>query len=595
MSSGVIITIVVIGAIIWLAVLGVSALRSRGSEEIPANLAPGESDEIMETKRLEKAQQAAVLLSAFLAVGIPLYYLGEPARQDSFVEAYAEESVARGLGHWEALACATCHGADGGGGVASYVEKRTGVAVNWTAPSVNDVFYRYDRDEVRYWLVYGRQNSPMPAWGLDGGGPMTPEQIEELIDYMESDEFQISQDDAVRQVEGRINAALSGVAGAESALSSQIVDQRQLIADIERAPDLKPIFEDIDERARQLVPLLSDGLDTDGDGVADAREVEVNQLTSEARTALLLPGVEELTFAPDNPETNGAPDRQVAEGIVATYRDLADTGRAPILGGFADAIQAILDGPDAAAEGEDGAGEGEEESVEGEGETAAPVDTDGDGLDDAAEAQIGAQTTLAVDAVVGRFAASNLDPANVESISGTPDLDTATSALTALETLFTNIRLNADTGESLLSDARASLDLLEQAMEDRNWDYDFEALAAASFDGDVERATRVVGIYEAYCARCHTSGWSAGVGLAQPAGSGGFGPALYEGRPAVQFLSDEDLKNFLIVGAVANQPYGVNGMGNGRMPGFGLVLSEEDLLDLSHWLRAGNLTGEGDS
>jgi mono/diheme cytochrome c family protein len=104
-----------------------------------------------------------------------------------------------------------------------------------------------------------------------------------------------------------------------------------------------------------------------------------------------------------------------------------------------------------------------------------------------------------------------------------------------------------------------------------------------------------VGIYEAYCARCHTSGWSAGVGLSQPPGSGGFGPALYEGRPAIQFLSDEDLKDFLIVGAVPNQPYGINGMGSGRMPGFGLVLSEEDLLDLSRWLRAGDLTGEGDS
>ncbi len=587
MSSGVIITIVVIGALIWLAVLGVSALRSRGSEEIPANLAPGETDEILETKRLEKAQQAAVLLSAFLAVGIPLYYLGEPARQDSFVEAYAEESVARGLAHWEEYQCASCHGADGGGGVAAYVEKRTGVAVNWVAPSINDVFYRYDRDEVRYWLVYGRQNSPMPAWGLDGGGPMTPEQINELLDYMESEEFRISQTETVAQVEGRIASALAGVEAAESALASQIIDQRQLIADIERAPDLRPIFEDIDARARDLLPLLGDGLDTDGDGVADAREVEVNQLTSEARTALLLPGVEELTFAPDNPETNGAPDREVAEAIVATYRDLADSGRAPILGGFADTIQAILDGPEAAADGE--------EAAEGDEATEAPVDTDGDGLDDAAEAQIGAQTTLAVDAVVGGFAASTLDPANVETSSGTPDQETATSALTELETLFTNIRLNADNGESLLVDANASLDLLEQAMEDRNWDFDYEAIAAASFDGDVERAQRVAGIYEAYCARCHTSGWSAGVGLAQPAGSGGFGPALYQGRPAVQFLSDEDLKDFLIVGAVANQPYGVNGMGNGRMPGFGEVLSEEDLLDLAHWLRGGNLTGEGDS
>lgn len=573
MSSGVIITIVVIAAIVWLAVLGVSALRSRGSEEIPSNLAPGESDEILETKRLERAQQAAVLLSAFLAVGIPLYYLGEPARQESFVEAYAEESVARGLAHWTEYQCASCHGADGGGGVANYVEKRTGVSVAWAAPSVNDVFYRYSRDEVRYWLVYGRQNSPMPAWGLAGRGPMTDEQIEELLDYLESPEFALSQEEAVAQVEGRITAASVGVEQAEGQLQSQIVDQRQLIATIERAPELEPIFEDIDARARELVPLLGDGIDTDGDGVADAREVEVNQLTAEGRTALMLPGVEEFALAPDNPATNGTPDLELAETTIATYRELADSGRAPILGGFADAMQAILDA----------------EPAEGD------ADTDGDGLVDSAEAQLGAQTTLAVDAVAGGFAASNLDPANVETTTGTPDREAATAALTSLETKYTEIRLNAENGERLLADARDSLARLEQALADRNWDFDYQAIADASFGGDVDRATRVVGIFEAYCARCHTSGWSAGVGLAQPAGSGGFGPALFEGRPAVQFLSDEDLQAFLINGSEDAQPYGINGMGSGRMPGFGTVLSAEDLLDLSRWLRAGNLTGEGDS
>jgi mono/diheme cytochrome c family protein len=580
-SSGVIITIVVIGAIIWLSVLGVSALRSRGSEEIPSNLAPGESDEIMETKRLERAQQAAVLLSAFLAVGIPLYYLGEPARQDSFVEEYAESSIARGIAHWEEFQCASCHGADGGGGVAAYVEKRTGVAVNWVAPAVNDVFLRYSRDEVRYWLVFGRANSPMPAWGLEGGGPMTDAQIEELLDYMESDKFRLDQNQVVSQVEPQISGALAGLAGAEASLQGQILDQRQLIADIERAADLEPIFADISERARALVPLLGDGLDTDGDGVADAREVEVNQLTAEARQALLLPGVEEVTLDPENPSTTGIPDLEKAEEIVATYRDLADTGRAPVLGAFADTIQAILDGP-AVEEG-------------GEGDGEVPVDTDGDGLNDAAEAQISAQTTLAVDAVVGGFTPTNLDPASVETVSGVPDLEAATTALAAQENLYTNIRLNATNAESLLSDARTSLDILNQALVDRNWEFDFEAIAEASFGGDVERATRVVGIYEAYCARCHTSGWSAGVGLSQPAGSGGFGPALYEGRPAVQFLSDEDLKDFLIVGAVPNQPYGINGMGSGRMPAFGAVLAEDDLLDLSTWLRNGDLQGRGDS
>ncbi len=568
-----IITIVVIGVIVWMAVLGVSALRSRGSEEVPANLAPGETDEVMETKRLERAQQAAVLLSAFLAVGIPLYYLGEPARQESFVDAYAEESVARGLAHFEEYQCASCHGADGGGGAATYVEKRSGVTVSWAAPSINDVFYRYDRDEVRYWLVYGRQNSPMPAWGLDGGGPMNEQQIEELIDYLESDQFSISQEEAVGQVESKIATAVSQLGTARASVEDQILQQRQLIANIERASELEPIMADILARADTLGDTLGDGIDTDGDGVADAKETEVNQLTAETRQALLLPGVEPVTFAADNPATNGTPDLEVAQTIVDTYRDLADSGRAPVLQTYADAIEALITG-----------GGGED-----------TTDTDGDGLTDTAETQIPGQVTLAIGAITNDYAPTSLDPANPESVSGVVDSETAATALTELNTLYTNVRLNATNGDTLLADANESLSFLEQALAEEAWSFDFEGVAAHAFDGNVERATRVVGVFEAYCARCHTSGYSAGPAFAQEAGSGGFGPALYEGRPAVQFLSDEALRDFLIVGAVANQPYGVNGMGNGRMPGFGEVLSEEDLLDLAHWLRQGNLMGKGDS
>ena len=110
----------------------------------------------------------------------------------------------------------------------------------------------------------------------------------------------------------------------------------------------------------------------------------------------------------------------------------------------------------------------------------------------------------------------------------------------------------------------------------------------------VEEAERVVGIYNGYCARCHTSGYSAGLAFTQQAGSGGLGPALWEARPAVQFLSDQDLVDFLIVGAQPNQPYGVNGFGNGRMPAFGAILSIDDLELLAKWLRNGDLTGFGD-
>jgi mono/diheme cytochrome c family protein len=49
-----------------------------------------------------------------------------------------------------------------------------------------DVFYRFSRDEVKQILIYGRPGSPMPAWGLTGGGPLTDQQIEDLLNYLKS-------------------------------------------------------------------------------------------------------------------------------------------------------------------------------------------------------------------------------------------------------------------------------------------------------------------------------------------------------------------------------------------------------------------------
>ena len=46
------------------------------------------------------------------------------------------------------------------------------------------------------------------------------------------------------------------------------------------------------------------------------------------------------------------------------------------------------------------------------------------------------------------------------------------------------------------------------------------------------------------------------------------GRRLWDGRPNIQFLSAEDLIEFITEGSVAQAPYGVNGIGSGRMPGF---------------------------
>ena len=44
-----------------------------------------------------------------------------------------------------------------------------------------------------YILNYGRPQSPMPAWGAPGGGPLTSQQLEELILYLQ--EIQLAPDE----------------------------------------------------------------------------------------------------------------------------------------------------------------------------------------------------------------------------------------------------------------------------------------------------------------------------------------------------------------------------------------------------------------
>jgi mono/diheme cytochrome c family protein len=54
------------------------------------------------------------------------------------------------------------------------------------------------------------------------------------------------------------------------------------------------------------------------------------------------------------------------------------------------------------------------------------------------------------------------------------------------------------------------------------------------------------------------------------------------------------LIDFIINGSQAETPYGLNGFGSGRMPGFGAVLDQDDIDLLARYLRAGNLNGMED-
>ncbi len=161
-----------------------------GSEvELAPNRKPYFDDEILETRRLEFVQTVGVGTLFIICLALPLYWLGEPGRHEGRDEFTTEIFIERGQEKYTAL-CSQCHGAGAVGGQAAYTildeNARYVAAVNWTAPALNTVLYRFSIDEVTHILNYGRPQSPMPAWGAPGGGPLTTQQLEEIIEYLKS-------------------------------------------------------------------------------------------------------------------------------------------------------------------------------------------------------------------------------------------------------------------------------------------------------------------------------------------------------------------------------------------------------------------------
>lgn len=634
MTADIIIVIAVVAGIAWLGVVFVSAIRNRSREEVPSNLRPGTSDQEMETKRLETGQKAAIAFSAFMAISLPLYFLGEPDRQAGFEEQFDHESVERGEHLVVEFACFSCHGPEGVGGTASFVEKRSGVTVSWTAPSLNDVLYRYDEDEVNFWITYGRGNTPMPAWGLPGGGPLNEAQVLDVVTYLET--IQIPQAEAVNETPDPVRLELDKLANAESTLETAILNQAQVVADIESASADADFIQPIALRARKVFNAAGTGIDTDGDGVSDAAETELSELSSQVVSGFTV--VEPIVMDPELADAELADEAETAlagaveqdpllttnlvavqaavdEGSVVTgeissaaAEDLETiAGEAtelgiPVPAGPFDTLegaQALADVLSEAAAGEDAPEEAATLAEDAVAAVERGSDPDGDGLSTGAESEI---TTIMADAstktVPSQLTEIVLDPTNAQSVGGQADSRTANSFVGGVESLATSLRVTSNNQETVLAAELEGLAFLEAAAEEGAYEIDIAGVAAAMGVSE-DDAARAVGLFNANCARCHTSGFSAGLPFTQEAGSGGFGPALWDGRPVVQFgdatadPEDDLLIQFLIRGSESETPYGLNGFGSGRMPAFGAILPAEDIALLATYLRSGNLDGSG--
>lgn len=90
-------------------------------------------------------------------------------------------------------------------------------------------------------------------------------------------------------------------------------------------------------------------------------------------------------------------------------------------------------------------------------------------------------------------------------------------------------------------------------------------------------------LFQLNCARCHTKGWSyydpanPNTPKPGPQGGGAFGPNLRGGAETRQFPDESSQTDFIQNGSGFQQQYGSRGIGSGRMPGFGKMLTDEQI------------------
>ncbi|MDQ3767093.1 MAG: c-type cytochrome [Actinomycetota bacterium] len=215
--------VLVPAALLW----GIFLMRSGRTKKpsimlgIPHAMRPAQPDEKLEGPRLERIMIFGLISTLAVAIFIPMYWLPESQRQASFTERFEEEAVERGelifavppeipedadasafRANERALAlgqgCAQCHGASTGesgvddpaqaaaGGQSNFADPETGKTVSYQAPPLQNVFQRWDEEVIKFTIERGRPGTDMAAWGVEYGGPMTDQMIDDVIAWMAS-------------------------------------------------------------------------------------------------------------------------------------------------------------------------------------------------------------------------------------------------------------------------------------------------------------------------------------------------------------------------------------------------------------------------
>lgn len=243
----VLLAIVVVGWAIYVFVNIRQAKAEAGSEiELAPNRGNLPDDEELEGRRLEKVQAFGVLMLLIMALVLPVYWMLEGGRRSGAETSFSAAAVSRGEAVAVAAECTDCHGADLGGARFAPVVLDIGhqfsdkgsfiINTTWEAPSLDDVFTRFDTDaetldevtEVRQILVYGR--GVMPAWGLEGGGPYNDQQIDDLVAWLWDNRID-KEDDNNTEARARAKARYETELAAQLAENSSVT-QGEVLFDL---------------------------------------------------------------------------------------------------------------------------------------------------------------------------------------------------------------------------------------------------------------------------------------------------------------------------------------------------------------------------
>ncbi|MAG35968.1 MAG: hypothetical protein CL878_06965 [Dehalococcoidia bacterium] len=186
-------TFVIVAVALLFPVLVLLDTWRRRRNEVPETGSEQEVDAPLTQGNARKLLFGVVLVVETFLLLIA-YAVNEPGRQEAAAAQQHEFLVERGAHSYVSL-CMSCHGLEGRGFLEGEAGVYIGRPLNTGKFQIEDTPDTSDDFKEAHEFIYktvqnGRANTPMPAWGVENGGPLNYEMINEVVALIMSGEWE---------------------------------------------------------------------------------------------------------------------------------------------------------------------------------------------------------------------------------------------------------------------------------------------------------------------------------------------------------------------------------------------------------------------